>query len=302
MKMIHSNKFSKILVMLVMVGLVLSLMQPEGVQAASAAVLVGAGDIANCTNPGDALTAPLLAKIPGTIFTAGDDTYQSGLASEYTNCFSPTWGQYKSRIRPALGNHDTVTAAGAAYYSYFGAAAGPVGKGYYSYNLGAWHIIVLNAECSSTLGGCRAGSPQEVWLKADLAANPTKCTLAIWHQPLFSSGYHSDQTYVAPFWNDLYAAGADVVLNGHDHDYERFAPQNPAGKADPAKGIREFVVGTGGASHRPFYVIKPNSQVRIANVFGVIKLTLLPTSYTWQFIPAPGQPVTGTDSGSGNCH
>ena len=312
-KMKLSKQFPKILILSVLVGLGISLLLPGGltstpqsVNVASASsggsVLVGAGDIANCLNPGDKGTAALLAKIPGTIFTAGDDAYPSGSAANFTNCFNPTWGAFKSRIRPAIGNHEVITSKGAPYYAYFGAAAGPAGKGYYSYNLGSWHIIVLNAECSSIPGGCKLGSPQELWLKADLASHPVKCTLAIWHQPRFSSGDYGDQAYTAPFWNDLYAAGADVVINGHDHDYERFAPQNPSGKLDNAKGIREFVAGTGGGSHTPFKSIQPNSQVRIANVFGVLEFHLASSSYTWQFIPSAGQKTTGTDSGSATCH
>jgi hypothetical protein len=305
-----SIKFSKTRSLLALVGIVISFLligaveitnQPANL-ASGDPVLVGAGDIANCANPGDTLTAPLLGQIPGTIFTTGDDAYPSGTAANFTNCFNPTWGAYKSRIRPAIGNHDVATGQGAPYYAYFGSAAGPAGQGYYSYNLGSWHIIVLNAECSTLPGACKPGSAEETWLKSDLAAHPALCTLAIWHQPRFSSGQNGNQAYTGVFWNDLYAAGADVVLNGHDHDYERFAPQNPSGQSDASKGITEFVVGTGGGSHTPFKTTQPNSQVRIANVFGVLKLNLNSSSYSWQFVPAPGQKATGSDSGSANCH
>ena len=151
------------------------------------------------------------------------------------------------------------------------------------------------------MGGCNAGNPQEQWLKADLAAHPAQCTLAYWHRPRFSSGEHGNQTYMSTIWQDLYNAGADVVLNGHDHDYERFAPQNPSGGADSTNGIREFVVGTGGKNHYAFSsTIQPNSQVRNMDTYGVLKLTLHPSGYDWQFVPQAGKSFT--DSGSGTCH
>lgn len=182
---------------------------------------------------------------------------------------------------------------------YFGAAAGPAGKGYYSYTLGAWHVIALNAECSEV--ACDRGSAQERWLRRDLAAHPVRCTLAIWHQPRFSSGKGDDDKTYAPFWDDLYAAGADVVINGHVHAYERFAPQDPKGHADPRRGIREFIVGTGGAHLRQKRRdVDANSQVLHLGTWGVLKLTLAPANYRWQFIPVKGQ--TFTDAGSAACH
>jgi len=184
---------------------------------------------------------------------------------------------------------------------YFGAAAGEPKKGYYSYDLGEWHIIVLNSECAD-VGGCNAGSAEELWLRQDLKAHPAACTLAYWHKPLFSSGAaHGDDPEVKPLWDALYAANADVVIGGHDHHYERFAPQDPSGNPDPQRGIREFVVGTGGKnSHRRLASPERNSEVRQADTFGVLKLTLHPTSYDWEFVPETGK--TFTDSGSGTCH
>jgi len=179
-------------------------------------------------------------------------------------------------------------------------AAGDPATGYYSYDLGTWHIIVLNSECKE-VGGCNAGSQQEKWLRADLAAHPAACKLAYFHKPLFSSGRaHGDDLEIQPLWQALYDGSADVVVNGHDHDYERFAPQTPDAAPDPKRGIREFVVGTGGKNHRPFGTPRPNSEIRNADAFGVLKLTLKPTGYDWQFVPEAGK--TFTDSGSGNCH
>src|SRR5688500_7706309 len=256
-------------------------------------VFVGAGDIANCSRSEDEATAKLLDGIAGTIFTVGDNAYPDGTLTQFNNCYAPTWGRHKSRTKPSPGNHDYHVSGAAGYFDYFGAAAGDRSKGYYSYNLGAWHIISLNSEISQS-----AGSAQEQWLRADLAANPKICTLAYWHKPRFSSGQHGNIAGSQALWQALYDYGADVVLNGHDHTYERFAPQNPNGQADP-KGIREFIVGTGGAGLYPFPDIQPNSQVRNNTTYGVLKLTLHSSSYDWQFIPVAGQ--TFTDSGTANC-
>ncbi|MCL4560172.1 MAG: metallophosphoesterase [Chloroflexi bacterium] len=263
-------------------------------------VLMAAGDIARCGSPGAGETAALIEKVTSAAIAAiGDTAYNQGTPTQFTDCYTPTWGPFKSRTHPAVGNHEYMTSGASGYFGYFGSAAGSPKKGYYSYNLGDWHIIVLNSNCSQ-VGGCKTDTPQETWLKADLAAHPTQCTLAYWHHPLFSSGEHGNNTYVQPFWQDLYAAGAELALDGHDHDYERFAPMDPNGGLDNAKGIREFVVGTGGANFRPFYSVKPNSQVRIADQYGVLKLTLHPNSYTWQFIDATNGTVI--DSGSTACH
>jgi hypothetical protein len=265
----------------------------------STTVLVGAGDIAGCGSQKDLETARLLDNIAGTVFTLGDNVYSDGTDLQFSNCYDPTWGRYKARTRPAPGNHDYHTPGASGYFDYFGSAAGEMGKGYYSYDLGAWHIIVLNSECTQ-VGGCESDSPQGQWLEADLAANPKVCTLAYWHRPRFSSGsVHGSNARYRDFWRLLYDAGADVVLNGHDHTYERFAPQDPAGIADPGRGIREFVVGTGGAGLYTFGTPEPNSEVREGNTHGVLKLTLHPTSYDWEFVPIAGQ--TFTDSGSASC-
>lgn len=264
------------------------------------AVLVGAGDIADCRDlSGAEATAKLLEQTPGTVMAVGDLAYPDGSKENFA-CYDKTWGRVKSRTRPAPGNHEFHAAGATPYFEYFGAAAGDPQNGYYSYELGTWHILVLNSECAD-VGGCGAGSRQEKWLRADLAAHPTACTLAYWHKPLFSSGSaHGNDASVKPLWQALYDANADVVVTGHDHDYERFAPQNADGLADPARGIREFVVGTGGKNQRPFGAIDANSEARNADAFGVLKLTLHPDSYDWQFIPVAGK--TFVDSGSGKCH
>jgi hypothetical protein len=272
-------------------------LRPRGV------VLVGAGDVAGCSYNDDEATAKLLDGIGGTVFTAGDNAYGSGTASEFKNCYDPTWGRYKARTKPTPGNHDYETTDGSAYYDYFGAAAGERGKGYYSYDIGGWHIVALNSQvCGPDAStACEPFEAQVRWLKNDLAANKTACTLAYWHNPLFSSGSeHGNQDRMRPIWEALYGAGAEVVINGHDHDYERFGPQDPSGAKDPSRGIREFVVGTGGATLRPFGVIQPNSQVRNADTHGVLKLTLRSESYDWEFVPVTGE--TFTDSGTDDCH
>ena len=264
------------------------------------AVLVGAGDIADCTNlAGAEATARLLETIPGTVMAVGDLAYPDGTKENF-ECYDRTWGRVKSRTRPSVGNHEFHSQGATYYFSYFGEAAGDPKTGYYSYELGTWHIIVLNSECLQ-VGGCDTGSAEEKWLRADLAAHRVACTLAYFHKPLFSSGgAHGDDPEIVPLWQALYDANADVVVGGHDHDYERFAPQTPLAKPDAARGIREFVVGTGGKSHRPFAPPHANSEVRNTDTFGVLKLTLRPGAYDWQFIPEAGK--TFTDSGTGSCH
>jgi hypothetical protein len=262
-------------------------------------VFVGAGDIATCGSAGDEQTATLLDSIGGTVYTLGDNAYPNGTVAEFANCYAPSWGRRKAQTLPAPGNHEYDTANADGYFGYFGAAAGDPTKGYYSFDLGAWHVIVLNANCSFV--SCAAGSAQEQWLQADLATHTNACTAALWHQPRFSSGnQHGNSTTVAPFWKDLYAADADLILNGHDHDYERFARQTPDQVADGARGIREFVVGTGGAGLGGFNAPQPNSQVRNATTKGVLKLTLHASSYEWSFVPVAG--ATFADSGSTACH
>ncbi len=266
---------------------------------------MGAGDIASCSSSGDEGTAGLLDAIfsggaPGKVFAAGDNAYNSGTADEFANCYDPSWGRHKARTRPAPGNHDYNTGGASGYFGYFGDAAGEPSKGYYSYDLGAWHIVVVNSNCWE-VDGCGAGSPQEQWLRADLAANPAVCTLAYWHHPRFSSsGSHGSSTLTQAIWQALYDYGAEVVINGHDHDYERFAPQDPNGVADPERGIRQFVAGTGGKGHYSFGPPIANSELRNADSFGVLKLTLHSTSFDWEFVPVAGK--TFTDSGSQSCH
>jgi hypothetical protein len=266
-------------------------------------VFVGAGDIASCTSTGDEATANLLDAIPGTVYTTGDNAYESGTASEFANCYAPSWGRpsIKARTRPTVGNHEYYSTTNASgYFGYFGAAAGDPSKGYYSYDLGEWHMVALNSMCEQ-VGGCETTSPMVTWLKQDLAANPRTCTLAYFHHPLFGSGsVNGGVPKMKPSWEALYAANADVVLSGHQHDYERFAPQTPSGVADPARGIREFVVGTGGRSLNTFKSNPANSEVRNASSYGVLKLTLHPSSYDWQFVTAPSGTVA--DSGIGSCH
>jgi hypothetical protein len=261
-------------------------------------VLVGAGDIASCASSGDEATANLLDGISGTVFNLGDNAYESGTAAEYQNCYDPTWGRQKARTKPAVGNHEYQTPSASGYFGYFGAAAGDPSKGYYSYELGTWHVVVLNSNCSNVVGGCTATSPQVQWLKNDLATHPNACTLAYWHHPLFTSSQTG--TPVAPFWQALYDARAEVVLNGHMHNYERFAEQTPDGNASQGRGLREFVVGTGGKSLVGFNSIRANSQVRDASTFGVLKLTLHPSGYDWRFVPVAGKSFT--DSGTTSCH
>jgi 3',5'-cyclic AMP phosphodiesterase CpdA len=259
-------------------------------------VIVGAGDIANETS-GKFQTAALIEALPdATVFTTGDNVQRDGTAAEFTNWYDPSWGAFKSRTNPVPGNHDYKTASAAPYYNYFGARAGPSGLGYYSYNIGDWHLVALNSEISMV-----SGSPQEVWLRNDLAADTKQCTLAYWHKPLYSSSsHHTGVTATRPLFRALYDDNAEVVLNGHNHHYERYAPMDPFGVLAPTRGIRQFTVGTGGASHVAFGTIHPNSQVRNSTAYGVLKLTLHSNSYDWQFIPVAGQ--TFTDSGTTTCH
>jgi hypothetical protein len=257
-------------------------------------VLVGAGDIAACDTNADEVTSRLLDEIEGTVFTLGDNAYVKGTAREFARCYEPTWGRHKERTRPALGNHDYADKAAearpqdaSAYFAYFGV------DGYYSYDLGAWHIVVLDSNCIPA-GGCEAGSPQERWLRADLAAHPTDCLLAYWHHP-----YFGPQPWVEgrALWEALYEHGADVALNGHWHWYERFAPQDPGGMLDP-RGIRQFTVGTGGKTLFEIEDVTLNSEIQNDDSYGVLKLTLHPKGYEWAFISEG----TFTDSGSADCH
>ncbi|HVW35492.1 MAG TPA: metallophosphoesterase [Acidimicrobiia bacterium] len=273
-----------------------------GDPAASDPVLVGAGDIASCAdNRGAEATAALVQQIPGTVFTLGDNAYVDGTAAQFAQCYDPTWGRFKDRTGlPVPGNHDYNTPGAAGFYGYFGAAAGDPAKGYYDKMIGTWHVIVLNTNCEA-VGGCGAGSPQERWLRSVLASSEAQCTLALWHEPAFSSAtVHRAFPLYQPFWQALYDYGADVVLDGSDHVYERFGLQTPAGDADPAFGLRQFTVGTGGRSHQSFKIPLPNSEVRNGGTYGVLSLTLHPGAYDWRFNPVAGQKFT--DSGTQACH
>lgn len=267
-------------------------------------LVAAAGDIA--CEPGGHVTArtcqqkatsDLLLKKPlAAVLTLGDEQYVQGRLKNFRSQYGPTWGRELAITHPAPGNHE-YQSGGDGFYQYFGAAAGNPHRPYYSFDVGAWHIIALDSECSYA-GGCGKGSPQERWLASDLHAHTNRCTLAFWHKPRFSSGGHGNNVVVKPFWNDLYKAGVDIVLNGHDHDYERFSPQNSQGKAD-SKGITEFVVGTGGKSLRPLHTPKPNSAAG-SSTFGVLELRLHSASYDWRFVPIAGS--TYTDSGTATCH
>jgi len=317
-------KFMKLRVVWILVGMGLAMLLSVGVLGSAQSVraldstdpvLVGAGDIASCSRTGDEATASLLEGINGTVATLGDNAYESGTSAEFSGCYDPSWGRHKARTMPSVGNHEYYTAGASGYFGYFGNAASPTEsgctvncKGYYSYDLGSWHVVVLNSNCAA-VGGCEKTSTQGIWLRNDLANTINKqCTLAYFHHPRFSSSGIGNNSAVAPFWEVLYEAGAEVVLNGHAHNYERFAPQNPDGQLDQAQGIREFVVGTGGRSLNSFGTIRTNSEVRITDDygsgnFGVIKLTLHPTGYDWEFVQIDGT-VDGTprDPGSASCH
>jgi len=260
-------------------------------------VLVGAGDIAS-PGGGDERTAALLDAIPGTVFTLGDNAKPNGTAEDYAAYYTPTWGRHLARTRPAVGNRDYASGSADAYFAYFGAAAGEAPGGYYSYEAGAWHVVVLNSNCSVV--SCAPGSPQVEWLRADLAAHPTACTVAMWHHPRWSSGIgHEDGSVVATMWDVLHEYGVELALAGHDHGYERFAPKDAGGAVDPARGVRSFVVGTGGGGDATFGPPQPGSEVREPVTDGVLKLTLHPTGYDWEFVPVAGE--TFTDAGSAIC-
>ena len=256
---------------------------------------MGAGDISTCGSRGAQATARLLDDIPGTVFTAGDNAYQSKRVHNPFPCYDATWGRHKQRTRPVPGNHEYEGDYVDEYFDYFGSSAGERGKGYYSYDLSAWHIIALN-----TMIDADPRSPQGKWLARDLAGNQRLCTLAYYHHPAFSSGPHHTSERSIQLWDALSRAGVDVVISGHDHIYERFAPMNARGDHDDKNGTREFVVGTGGYSHYQFSRNADHSEVRNNTTFGVIKLTLHPRGYAWEFVPVRGG--TFRDAGSGGCH
>jgi hypothetical protein len=236
--------------------------------------LIAVGDIASCASDGDEQTAALVSKLEGTIAVLGDIAYESGSAADFANCFLPSWRRLVPRIRAALGNHEYSTGTAAAAIDLFRLPK----QGWYSYRLGTWHVIVLNSNCDE-IGGCGPQSPEWRWLRADLRTHANRCTLAYWHHPRFSSGEHGSDVAYAAFWDLLARARADVVLVGHDHDYERFAP---------LKGIRSFVVGTGGKSHYRVGPPRAGSRVRNDDTFGVLRMTLRPAGYDWAFVPVEG--------------
>ena len=254
-------------------------------------VFVGAGDISMC-DPNAEATARLVDGIGGTVFTLGDHAYFQGTAQEFRTCYDPTWGRHKARTRPVPGNHDYESAGAAPYFAYFGANAGPTGLGYYSFDLGAWHVVAMNSNIP-----IQAGTAQWAWLRQDLAASRSRCLLAYWHHPLFTSGPDGTTAEVRDVWRLLYDAGAELVLNGHEHLYERFAPQDPDGRPDTAQGIREIIAGTGGAALYAPLGAAANSEVRLS-AFGVLKLTLATDGYQWEFIPVSGR----GDTGASSCH
>jgi len=260
----------------------------------------GAGTAGNCrqTDTSKLLLDRRVFPRLDAVLTAGDNQYLIGSLDAFRGSYDPSWGRLKAITRPSPGNHEYLTESASGYFAYFGAAAGPPGRGYYSFDLGAWHVVSLNANCGF-VGGCGAASPEVRWLRRDLARSSAKCTLAYWHQPRFSSGLHGSDTSYRELWQALYEAKADVVVNGHDHDYERFAPQDPDGRLDPVGGIREIVVGTGGESLRGFPKVVPNSRARDSMTFGVLRLTLRASSYDWSFLPAAG---SFRDSGTAACH
>ncbi|HET8776964.1 MAG TPA: metallophosphoesterase, partial [Candidatus Limnocylindria bacterium] len=259
-------------------------------------VLIAAGDIANCELKGAAKTAALIQGIEGTVLTLGDNAYPSGSDATYIDCYGPTWGAFLDRTHPTVGNHDLMADGGAAYHRYFGDRAGAPGEGWYSFDIGDWHVVVLNSNCE--LIACGRGSPQNDWLTADLAASSAECTLAAMHHPRFSSGPHGDYLPVVPLWEALDAADVDLLLVGHDHLFERFAPQDAAGYAMP-DGLREITVGTGGNTLYAAERVAPNSELIIDDSWGVLVLTLHPDSYDWSFVGVDGAEL---DSGSADCH
>ncbi len=296
---------------------------PSNVEAQAAyPVIAAAGDIAcdpasvsfNGGNGGatacrQKYTSNLLVNAGlAAVLPLGDVQYHCGGYQAFLQSYDLSWGRVKNISRPVVGNHEYLTSGGtdctpanqgaAGYFNYFGAAAGNPGQGYYSYNIGDWHLIALNSNCTD-VGGCGPTSPQGKWLAADLAANSKWCTLAYWHIPLFSSGGRAELN-TRELWQILYNNHVDLVLNGHDHIYERFAPQTPDGVADPVRGIRQFTVGTGGANHTSLTMIAANSEERNTNTFGVLKLTLRLTGYDWEFVPEAGGSFT--DEGSTECH
>ena len=263
--------------------------------------IVAAGDIADCRqvppeSSGAAQTAALVAPTDVAVLTLGDNTYPVGAPAEFSDCFDATWGRFGSRLRPSPGNHDYQTPVAAGYYRYFGDRAGPGNRGYYSFDVGGWHIVSMNSAVDA-----KVGSAQYRWLIADLEASSGKlCTLVFWHHPVFSSGPHGNDPRMRDAFAALHGAGADVLLVGHDHVYERLAPHDAEGEADPVRGIRSFTVGTGGARLYKFKDPHPRSEMRDASTHGILRLFLGDGIYRWEFVPAGGGALR--DPGEGVCH
>jgi calcineurin-like phosphoesterase family protein/fibronectin type III domain protein len=282
--------------------------------ASSAVVVAAAGDVA--CDPSDAnyhsgsgtstacrqlYTSNLLVNGDfDAVLALGDLQYNSGSLSDFNEVYDPTWGRVKSITYPVVGNHEYGQSNASGYFQYFGSRAGPAGKGYYSFDLGSWHIVAINSECDE-VGGCGTGSPQETWLRNDLSTHAAECTIAMWHKGRYSSGHDGDNTFMQPMWADLYNAGVEILLSGHSHDYERFGPQDASGHLDNTNGVRQFIVGTGGA----FFTglgnsFDANSQAHQNNTYGVLQLTLRSGAYDWKFLPEAGK--TYSDSGTTSCH
>ena len=260
--------------------------------------LLAAGDIADCGD-GAAQTGAIVGANPGAVAALGDLAYPDGSDHAFQDCYEPAWGHVDDRTRPALGNHDVLTDGGRPARELFGPALGPDARGWYSYELGAWHVVVLDSNCDEA-GGCGTDSPQVQWLREDLAEAGTGNVLAYWHHPRFSTGFHGDNADVGTFWDVLAEGGADVVLNGHDHDYQRFAPMAPDGTV-ASDGIREFVVGTGGAQLRGQESDRDTLEVRQGEHLGVLRIDLGACGYDWRFLPVGGGDPLDTGTQTGTC-
>jgi len=257
-------------------------------------VVLIAGDVAQCDSPGVQLTGQLIKSLPYPVLAVGDPAYPNGTSEEFARCYAPHWGSFKDRTYPAPGNHEYGTANAAGYFSYFGARAGEIGKGYYSFDLGAWHIVSLNSNRE-----LEADAPQQQWLEADLRRHQQRCVLAYWHHPRYSSGPHGSNEKIQAMWALLQKHGVSVVVSGHEHIYERFVPMNAQGEVDPVHGMRSFVVGTGGAKLYPLVQHHPMSEIADDQTWGVLKMTLQATGYAWEFLPVAGQALR--DAGSAQC-
>jgi hypothetical protein len=264
----------------------------QGIAAADV-VFAGAGDIVVCGSDGAERTARILDRLPGSVFSLGDNVYPNSTSESLARCYGPTWGRHQGRTYATPGNHDWEVQAGAPYFAFFGGGAGPAGLGYYTVDLGAWRVLSLNSNVAA-----QPGSPQYEWVRRELATPGVACTLALWHHPVFSSGGYGNNRHMQAMWRLLDSAGVELAITAHEHSYERFAPQDADGRPD-ALGIRQFVVGTGGAERRPFAAIQPNSEARSSDAWGILRLLLRSSGYDWEFIPVEGQLFR--DQGAGEC-